>query len=131
MSDAPTYHIDPTRFHADPYPDLAEMRARAPVCFVPELGATLITRRDDIFREEKRTDVFSSDQPDGLLTRVMGANMMRKDGAAHMRERKALFPALSPRTVRDVLSQRFQRLVQDHLDRLRPLGQCDLVKDYA
>ena len=48
-----------------------------------------------------------------------------------MRERKALFPALSPRTVRDVLSQRFQRLVQDHLDRLRPLGQCDLVKDYA
>ncbi|MEX0370909.1 MAG: cytochrome P450, partial [Tateyamaria sp.] len=72
MSSAPTVRIDPAAFHADPYPVLARMRADTPVCHVPELGATLITRRDDVFREEKRVDVFSSHQPNGLLTQVMG-----------------------------------------------------------
>ncbi|MEX0312031.1 MAG: cytochrome P450 [Tateyamaria sp.] len=131
MSSAPTVRIDPAAFHADPYPVLARMRADTPVCHVPELGATLITRRDDVFREEKRVDVFSSHQPNGLLTQVMGANMMRKDGDAHMRERKALFPALSPRTVRDHLAPTFQTIVQAHIDRLAPQGSCDLVYDFA
>ena len=49
MSDAPVTHIDPAAFRADPYPVLARMRTEAPVTFVPELGATLFTRRDDIF----------------------------------------------------------------------------------
>lgn len=131
MSSAATFHIDPAAFHADPYPTLAAMRREAPVCYVPELGATLFTRRDDVFREEKRVDLFSSHQPNGLLTQVMGSNMMRKDGDAHMRERKALFPALSPRTVRDVLGPEFCDIVQGHIDRLKPSGACDLVTDYA
>ncbi len=131
MSDAPVVHIDPASFHADPYPTLADMRRDTPVCFVPELGATLFTRRDDVFAEEKRIDLFSSHQPNGLLTRVMGENMMRKDGDAHQIERKALFPALSPRTVRDVLGTQFGEIVQRHIDRIKPQGTCDLVRDYA
>ncbi|WP_299149949.1 cytochrome P450 [uncultured Tateyamaria sp.] len=131
MSTAPVFSIDPSNFHADPYPTLAAMRDTTPVCFVPELGATLFTRRDDVFREEKRIDLFSSHQPDGLLTRVMGPNMMRKDGEAHMFERRALFPALSPRTVRDVLAPKFHAIVQGHIDQLKPRGRCDLVRDFA
>ena len=80
MSNAPVYHIEPVAFRADPYPDLARLRAEAPVAFVPELGATLITRRNDIFENEKLIEVFSSEQPGGLMTRLMGQNMMRKDG---------------------------------------------------
>ncbi len=131
MSDAPITHIDMPAFVQDPYPALAAMQRDAPVTFVPQLGATLITRRDDIYTQEKRIDVFSSDQPNGLLTKVMGANMMRKDGDAHMAERKALFPALSPRTVRDHLETQFREIVQDQIERIQPLGACDLVKDYA
>lgn len=131
MSDAPITHIDPAGFAADPYPALALMRARAPVTFVPELGATLFTRRDDIFEQEKRTEVFSSHQPDGLMTRLMGENMMRKDGADHARERKILFPALSPRTVRDTWAPRFAAKTAEILTALKPLGKCDLVRDYA
>ena len=52
MSDAPVVHNDPASFHAAPYPTLAQMRRDTPVCFVPELGATLYTRRDDVFAEE-------------------------------------------------------------------------------
>lgn len=131
MSSAPIVHIDPVAFHKDPYPILAQMQADTPVCYVPELGATLFTRRDDIFVQEKRIEMFSSHQPNGLLTKVMGDNMMRKDGDAHMAERKALFPALSPRTVRDVLAPQFRDIVQGHLDRIKPLGKCDLVTDFA
>lgn len=131
MTDLPQYLIDPARFAADPYPDLARMRRDAPVCFVPQLGAVLLTRRDDIHREEKRVDVLSSLQPGGLMTRLMGENMMRKDGDAHMAERRILFPALSPRTVREVWAPQFRVAAAAILDRIAPQGTCDLVADYA
>ncbi len=131
MSDAPAYDIDPATFWADPYPDLKRMRADTPICFVPQLGATLITRRDAIFDNEKKTDVFSSDQPDGLMTVLMGQNMMRKDGDAHMAERKAIFPTVSPKTVKRVWTDQFRAATAKILDDLAPKGACDLVNDYA
>lgn len=131
MSDAPVFDIDPAAFHADPYPTLARMRAEAPIARVPQLGATLFTRRAAIFREEKRVETFSSLQPGGLMTVLMGENMMRKDGEAHAAERKATFPAFSPRTVRDHWMARFRDRTAGILDRLAPLGGCDLVRDYA
>jgi cytochrome P450 len=131
MSDAPIYEIDPKAFWADPYPDLKRMRAETPIAHVPQLGATLITRRDDIFREEKRIEVFSSDQPQGLMTVLMGQNMMRKDGADHAAERRAVFPTVSPKTVRDVWTAQFRARTAEVLDRIAPLGECDLVKDFA
>ena len=131
MSDAPVTHIDPAGFAADPYPTLATMRASTPVTYVPELGATLFTRRDDIFEQEKRVDVFSSHQPDGLMTILMGENMMRKDDPAHAIERKALFPSLSPRTARDHWAPQFREKAEAILSDLSPKGECDLVRDYA
>jgi len=71
------------------------MRRQAPIAFVPQLGSTVFTRRDDIFTQEKRTDVFSSHQPAGLMNTLMGHNMMRKDGEAHMAERVAMFPGVA------------------------------------
>ena len=131
MSNAPIYHIDPAKFWEDPYPDLAAMRRDFPVAYVPELNATLLTKRDDIFREEKRIDVFSSVQPGGLMTTLMGENMMRKDGAPHLAERKAIFPTVSPRTVRDVWKSQFEAATTRILDRLEKQGKGDLVRDYA
>ncbi|WP_050930024.1 cytochrome P450 [Aestuariivita boseongensis] len=131
MSNAPVTEIDPAAFAADPYPALAQMRAGAPITYVPQLGATLITRRDDIHREEKRTHIFSSDQPEGLMTLLMGQNMMRKDGADHMAERKALFPTVSPKTVNTHWKPLFEARALQILADLKPKGACDLVTDYA
>ena len=79
MPDAPLFSIDLAKFNNDPYPALAKMRTLIPIAYVPELDATLmITRRDDIFDLEKQIDIFSSDQPKGLMTQLMGQNMMRK-----------------------------------------------------
>ncbi|MEO1492351.1 MAG: cytochrome P450 [Pseudomonadota bacterium] len=127
----PTYSIDPKAFWQDPYPDLKRIQAMAPAVEVPELNAVLITRRNDIFEQEKRIDVFSSRQPDGLMTILMGENMMRKDGDDHLVERKIAFPALSPRTVRQVWAQKFHDAADRILDGLETAATCDLVRDYA
>ena len=131
MPSAPHIDIDPAAFWRDPYPDLARMRAEAPICFVPQLGAVLVTRRDDIFTQEKNVAVFSSHQPAGLMTVLMGENMMRKDGKAHMAERRAIFPTVSPRTVRDIWRAQFEAGAARALDRLAGRDTADLVRDYA
>lgn len=131
MSNAPVYDIDLQTFWHDPYPDLKAMRQKAPIAYVPQLGATLLTRRNDIFENEKIIDVFSSDQPDGLMTKLMGRNMMRKDGPEHLAERKAIFPTISPKTVKTIWKQSYERMVADILDDIAPLGQADMVNDIA
>ena len=131
MSDAPTCDIDVAAFWADPYPDLARMRVETPICHVPQLGATLLTRHKTIFVNEKKTEIFSSYQPAGLMTTLMGENLMRKDGEAHQKERKAIFPAVSPRTVKDVWLGQFKADADRLLTQLEPRGQADLLNDYA
>jgi hypothetical protein len=127
----PTFDIDLAAFNADPYPTYARLRAQAPVAFVPQLGAVLLTRRDDVFHWEKEIEVFSSVQPQGLMTRLLGENMMRKDGVAHMNERKLYMTAVNPRVVRDVWSQRFAAHADRLLRALAPRGQAILVADFA
>lgn len=131
MSDAPRFDIDPLAFADDPYPTLARMRREAPICHVPQLGATLLTRRDDIFTCERNVEVFSSHQPGGLMNRLMGVNMMRKDGEAHRVERAAIFPTVSPKTVRDVWKAGFEADCAALLERLEPAAQCDLIEAFA
>ena len=126
-----TITIDPQRFWHDPYPDLAVMQALASVVYVPQLDAALITRRADVFVQEKRVDIFSSRQPEGLMTRLMGENMMRKDGPAHQAERKQIFPSLSPRTVMQVWRLEFERATQTVIDGLQDKQEFDLVRNFA
>jgi cytochrome P450 len=131
MSTAPHFSVDPQRFWADPYPDLAKMRLQTPIAFVPELNATLFLRRDDIYECEKNIAVFSSDQPGGLMNVLMGQNMMRKDGEAHLSERRVFFSAVSPKSVREVWRKGFETKTNEVLDRIHPSGTADLVREYA
>ena len=131
MSTAPHFDIDVPAFWADPYPTYKRLRAEAPIAYIPQLGATMLTLRDDIFVCEKDIGVFSSHQPGGLMNRLMGHNMMRKDGEAHMGERKALFAAVSPKTVKTHWIRQFQAHADRILDEIAPLGRADLVKAYA
>ena len=109
MSNAPIYNINLSEFKKDPYPDLAEMRHSAPIAKVPQLNATLFTKRDDIFINEKKIDVFSSKQPEGLMTKLMGENMMRKDGKSHQKERKVISSSVSPKTVKETWLKHFDK----------------------
>jgi len=131
LSTAPRIDIDVAAFWHDPYPTLARLRQDAPIAFVPQLGSTLLCRRDDIYVCEKQIDVFSSHQPEGLMNKLMGHNMMRKDGDAHLAERKAIFPAVSPKTVKAHWTSQFQAHAERIIGALAPAGRCDFVRDFA
>nr|MCU0920370.1 hypothetical protein [Burkholderiaceae bacterium] len=124
MSNAPHVDIDPAAFWRDPYPALAAMRREHPIAYVPQLGATLFARRAHIVELEKMTEVFSSHQPQGLMNRLMGYNMMRKDGAEHIAERKLMLAALGPQPVRAHWEAIFRADAQRLLDTLAPQHQA-------
>lgn len=127
----PSISLDLQALAHDPYPQLAKLQAQAPIAYVPELDAVLLTKHADIDVCEKNIAVFSSHQPGGLMTELMGANMMRKDGAAHRRERLAAMPALSMKTARAVWQQGFELDCQRLLDSFEGRESLDLVLDFA
>ncbi|MGI9614045.1 MAG: cytochrome P450 [Acidimicrobiales bacterium] len=133
MSDAPIVNVDLAQMWDDPYPTLARMRAETPICYVPEMGATLLTKRDDIHACEKNVAIFSSDQPGGLMNVLMGKNMMRSDGEEHRRERFVYYPAISPRKVQATWMAQFEAIADEVLDEFAPddAGAADLVPGYA
>lgn len=131
MTTAPQFDIDLAAFWRDPYPVLAQLRAEAPIAYVPQLGGVVMTRRDDISVSEKQIDVFSSHQPEGLMNKLMGHNLMRKDGEDHQAERKVIFPAVSPRTVKTSWRDKFQAHTDRILDDLVPKGRADLFDAFA
>ena len=128
---APIYNIDLNQFWINPYPDLKVIRNELPICFVPELGATLITKRQDIFNNEKKVEIFSSIQPDGLMQKLMGQNLMRKDGDIHLHERKAIFPSISPKTTKAIWKEEFLKIAERILKKLKSQREGDIISDYA
>lgn len=131
MSDAPRYDIDPDAFWMDPYPDFEVMHRTCPIAYVPQLDATLITRHEDIALNEKKTDVFSSWQPQGLMTQLMGENLMRKDGRAHMNERRAIYPSMSPQVVKKHWHALFEQHARQVVSTLAGERNADLFWRYA
>ena len=131
MEYKPIHNIDVLKFKKNPYPDLQEMRAVNPICFVPQVNATMICDRDSIYECEKNIDVFSSVQPLGLMTILMGQNMMRKDGASHAVERKAIFKTISPKTSRDYWRDKFETIADIIIDKIKDLKSGDLLTLYA
>ena len=53
---------------------------------------------------------------------LMGHNMMRKDGEAHMQERKQYYPAVSVRAVREVWQAQFEAHARAILDAIATGG---------
>jgi hypothetical protein len=71
-----------------PIPPLPDYEGTRPLPSCRSSAAPLLCNRDDIFVSEKQIDVFSSHQPCGLMNKLMGHNMMRKDGAANLNDRR-------------------------------------------
>ena len=125
------FEIDYDEFSKDPYPVLSQLRDTAPISFVPQLNAILMSKHEDIFICEKNVSIFSSIQPDGLMTKLMGQNMMRKDGEEHKKERHIIFPTVSPKTTQNVWKQKFIDHTKEILDSLAYQQKIDLVNQFA
>jgi cytochrome P450 len=116
---------------ADPYPIYRRLRQEAPVAWVPAANRYLVTRHADIVELERRPDAFSAAETQSLMIRVMGQTLLRKDGAAHRRERAACEPALRPPAIKNRWAPEFSRIVHEIIDGFIDDGEADLFDRFA
>jgi cytochrome P450 len=123
--------VDLAELWRDPYPTYADLRTNDPVAWVPAANRFLVTRHADIVALERDPDTFSAAEEGSLMIRVMGNTLLRKDGAAHRRERLACEPALRPGTVKSHWMPIFQQIVDELIDDFVAEGEADLFDRFA
>jgi cytochrome P450 len=80
----------------DPHPALARMRERDPVCWLPSLGAWLVTGHGLATEVLRDSETFTVDDPRFTTAQVTGPSMLSLDGAAHARHRAPFAHAFRP-----------------------------------
>ncbi|RTL67111.1 MAG: cytochrome P450 [Hyphomicrobiales bacterium] len=108
----------------DPYyPIYRRLRAEAPVLKVEALGRIMLTKAADTRAVKEDAALFSSDDPNTPMRRAFLAHtLMRKDGAAHARERNAMGPAFAPTAIRKTWEPLYRQIAQEYVGRL-PRGE--------
>lgn len=115
----------------DPYPTFARARELASVVRIEAANVMVATRYDDIMAMERDPETFSSANPQSLVNKVMGHTMMRKDGEAHARERKAVEPALRPGAVKSCWAPRIETIFNEVMAEFENDGEADLFHKLA
>jgi cytochrome P450 len=142
MSQQPiVFPYEDPAFIADPFPFLNGLRERGPVVRVAlasGLEAWLVTRYEDAF--PAMTDPrLSSDVHDAADPRVLGEppdaepfprSMLRVNPPDHTRLRRLVSKAFTPRRVAE-LRPRVQKITDQLLDGVTPVGRVDLIAEFA
>lgn len=115
----------------DPYPAYRELRASDPVAWVPAANRYFVTRHEDVVAVQRDLELFSVLEQGGLAEGVMGLTMNRREGAEHLRQRKASGPPTRPGTVKRHWVPEFQRIADELVDGLVERGEADLFADFA
>lgn len=107
----------------DPYPIYRRLRAEAPVLRVASAGRIFLTKAALTKRVKDDPVLFSSDDPNTPMRPAFRAHtLMRKDGEAHLAERRAINPALTPKRIASDWGPLCERLAADYIARL-PRGE--------
>ncbi|MGW7043572.1 cytochrome P450 family protein [Streptomyces avermitilis] len=128
---------DPAQFTADPHTRYAQLRAEHPVRRVrlPHgAAAWLVTGGDEVRTaltdSRLRNDIRHSGtwQADGGF--AIGRNMLQVDPPDHTRLRRLVAGTFTHRRIQ-AMRPRVQRIADDLLDRVVPLGSADLVEAFS
>lgn len=115
----------------DPHPVLARLRAAAPVCWVPVLGAWLVTGYDEAVQVLRDAGRFTVDDPRFSTAKVVGPSMLSLDGAQHGHHRA---PFTRPFRS-DEIQARLASFVRAEAERLvsaiEPHGEAELRRAVA
>ncbi len=128
---APTHDVDPAALFADPYPVYAELRANAPVAWVPSLARHLVTRYEDVVAVARAEETFTAHEDETPENEIVGETMMNKDGADHRRVRKQMAAPLKPNAIREKWEPVFRANTEAMLDELAGRGEADLFTDFS
>lgn len=132
-------------FKANPFATFAQMRQEVPIyAHQAPNGTTIwyITRYEDVVAILRDNDHFVKDirhalPPEQLnparrtaIHQLINENMLFADPPNHTRLRALVNQAFTPKRV-ESLRPRLHQLAHNLLDRAAPLGQMDLIADYA
>ncbi len=112
----------------NPYPLYRRLRDEG-VVWVEAVERWLVTRWEDFDAVERDSDSYTAMEHGSLQTRVMGRTMLRSDGAAHRRLRRAAQGALTPQVIERHWLPEFRRVAAELIGGLEPRGSADLMRE--
>jgi cytochrome P450 len=122
----PQYDVSLEELAANPHPLLARLRERAPVCWVPALGAWLVTGYAAAVGVLLDPAAFTVDDPRFTTARVTGPSMLSLDGDSHARHRGPFTHAFRPAELDKRLSTFVRAEAVRLTEAIRPAGQSEL-----
>ena len=113
----------------DPYPVYRRLRNERPVVVLDsQLGrSALVSRYDDVAAALKDGATFSSRGNARGIGLVMGRTILEMEGKEHLRQRRLVTPAFSPRALREGLDVAVDTIVNKLVDQFVNDGKADLV----
>lgn len=117
----------------DPYPVYRRLRHEQPVIALSgPLGRTsMISRYADVCTALKDAATFSSIGNARGIGLVMGRTILEMEGKEHLRQRRLVTPAFSPRALREGLDGVVERIVHQLVDAFERDGHADLVAQFT
>jgi cytochrome P450 len=115
----------------DPFPIYRRLRDEAPVCHVPAVELTLVTRWEDVHHVARHPELFTADVGSSPLTRTLGQNMLTVDGAEQRRIRATIDPAMRPRVVAGYAPAVIEPIAERHLAAIEPDAAGELMATYC
>ncbi|MBM4247349.1 MAG: cytochrome P450 [Deltaproteobacteria bacterium] len=117
----------------DPYPVYRRLRNERPVVVLDsQLGrSALVSRYDDVAAALKDGAAFSSRGNARGIGLVMGRTILEMEGREHLRQRRLVTPAFSPRALREGLDVVVETIVNQLVDQFVNDGKADLVPQFT
>ena len=116
----------------DPAKVYARLRKVSPIVRLQALGGRIVfTKAEDTTRVKTDAEHFWSTDTTSPMQRAFGGHtLMRKDGCPHLKERRAMEPALDPEHIKRWASV-FANLTDRLLEDLAPHKSVDLLPSFA
>jgi cytochrome P450 len=115
----------------DPHPVLARLRAAGPACWVPVLGAWLVTGYDLAVAVLRDSRTFTVDDPRFSTAKVVGPSMLSLDGGPHARHRGPFTRPFRSGEIHARLGSFTQAEAGRLVSAIRPLGEAELRRAVA
>lgn len=117
----------------DPYSVYARLRRERPVVPMTSWMGTsyLVVRYEDVLAALKNADLFSSRGNARGIGLVMGRTILEMEGKEHLRHRRIVTPAFSPRALRGEVERMIQRTAHHLIDQFAADGEADLVSQFT
>jgi len=127
----PAGSVTLAELESDPHPALARLRATAPACWVPVLGAWLVTGYDLAVEVLRDSRTFTVDDPRFSTAKVVGPSMLSLDGARHARHRAPFTRAFRSDEIHAQLGSVIRAEADRLVNAIAPDGKAELRRAVA